>query len=197
MKTIAQEIIVGTYEDWPCKIQLPTSNLSVKYVILNMIGVENWAPTNHNSDITTSLPKLIYKIGTRVSFDFGTYVFEQVLKQNESYAIKLPISFPTLIFGILISQRLDIINSEDVEGASDSPLNFSYPLFARTNEGDLPEVPLMPGTVISNVLLELALVSKSLQEVIVTSTVHKNKVDELIQRMVPKGVKAFTTQLLM
>lgn len=53
----------------------------------------------------------------------------------------------------------------------------------------------MSGTVISNVLLELMLVSKSLQEVILTSTARKNKVEEMIQRMVPKGVKAFTTQL--
>lgn len=92
-----------------------------------MIGVKNWAPTNHSLDITTSLSKLIYKIGTMAALHFGTYVFEQVLKQNESYAIKLPIGFPALIFGILISQRLDIINREDVEGASDSQLNFSYP----------------------------------------------------------------------
>ncbi|KAI5431534.1 hypothetical protein KIW84_035642 [Lathyrus oleraceus] len=90
--------------------------MTVKFSIVNRIGVANWAPTNHNSGITTSLTKLTYQIGIMVEFDFGEYVFAQVFNQLESYDMKLPIGFHALIFGILISQRHDNINSEDLVG---------------------------------------------------------------------------------
>lgn len=104
--------------------------MTVKFSIVNRIGVANWAPINHNSGITTSLTKLTYHIGIMVEFDFGEYVFAQVLNQPESYDMKLPIGFHALIFWILISQRLDNINSEDLVGVSGSPLTFSYRMFA-------------------------------------------------------------------
>lgn len=52
---------------------------------------------NHNSGITTSLVKIIYQICTKDMFDFGEYVLEQVLKQAESYVVKLHIGVPALI----------------------------------------------------------------------------------------------------
>lgn len=45
-----------------------------------------------------------------------------------------------------------------------------------------------------NVMLELMHVLKSLQEVIITSTVRKNKMDNLIKMMNPKGFKTSTSQ---
>lgn len=108
-------------------------------------------------------------MGTRAAFDFGAYVFYQVLKQDESYAVKSPIGFRGLIYGIMICERHYIINSEDVEGANVIPLTYSYRLsrthvldmsipnihFDLTNEGDLPEVPPMSSTSKRNVLLDL------------------------------------------
>lgn len=83
MKIIAQEIICSVYEVWHNKGLLPTANLIVKYAILNHIGVSNWAFTNHNPGIITSLARLIYQIGIMAAFDFREYVFDQVLKQVE------------------------------------------------------------------------------------------------------------------
>lgn len=108
-------------------------------------------------------------MGNRAAFDFGAYVFYQVLKQDESYAVKLPIGFRGLISGITICGRHYIINSEDVEGANFIPLTYNYRLsrthvldmsipniqFDLTNEGDLPEVPPMSRTYRRNVLLDL------------------------------------------
>lgn len=59
LKNVSQEITEGTYKDWHRKGMLPNASLSVKFVILNRIGVANWAPRNHNSGITTSLAKII------------------------------------------------------------------------------------------------------------------------------------------
>ncbi|KAI5397813.1 hypothetical protein KIW84_063581 [Lathyrus oleraceus] len=108
--------------------------------------------TNHSSGITTSLDKLIYHIGIVTAFDFGECVFDKVLKQAGSYAIKLPISISALISKILVSQRPDILISEEV--------------------------------------------SKSLWEMIVISTTHKNRVDEFIKMMIPKDVGASTSQVV-
>ncbi|KAI5441519.1 hypothetical protein KIW84_010845 [Lathyrus oleraceus] len=116
--------------------------------------------TNHSSGITTSLDNLIYHIGTVISFDFGECVFDKVLKQVESYAIKLPISISTLISRTLVSQRPDILISEEVVDVSRSS------------------------------------VSKSLWEMIVVSTTHKNRVDESIKMLIPKDVGASTSQLV-
>lgn len=52
----------------------------------------------------------------------------------------------------------------------------------------------MSDTTISNVLLELMKVSKSIYKVIATSITRNNKVDELIKMMVPWGVDPSTSQ---
>lgn len=62
--------------------------------------------------------------------------------------------------------------------------------FDLTTEDELYELPTMYG----NVLLELMHVLKSLQEVIMTSTFRKNKMDNLIKMMNPKGFEASTSQ---
>lgn len=84
------------YEDWPIKGLLLIASLSVKYEILNKIEVSNRARTNHSLGITSSFARSVYQIGTRASFDFGEYVFEQTMKQVVSFAIKLPLYFPSL-----------------------------------------------------------------------------------------------------
>lgn len=102
MKTIAQEITGNVHGNWPTKGLFTLSSLSVKYVILYKIGIANWAPINHGSRITPSLESLIYQIGTIVAFDFGECVFEKILEQVESFVVKMPIAFSSLITGILV-----------------------------------------------------------------------------------------------
>lgn len=110
---------------------------------------------------------------------------------------------------VVVLTKILIMSSEDIVRAGSSPLSFSYQLFAEshvldiyvpnihfdlTTKGELPEVPPLFGTYRSHVMLELMHVSKSLQEVIMTSIVCNNKVDELIKFMVPKGFEASTSQ---
>ncbi|XP_050891247.1 uncharacterized protein LOC127096738 [Lathyrus oleraceus] len=58
---ICREITAKHVKEWPRKGKLSASALSVKYVVLHKIGVTNWVPTNHNSNIATGLafPSLI------------------------------------------------------------------------------------------------------------------------------------------
>lgn len=47
------------------------------------------------------------------------------------------ISFPTLVSSILVSQRPEILISEEVMGVSGSPLTFSYRLFSGSHVPDM------------------------------------------------------------
>ena len=80
------------HDDWQSKVLLVASNLSVKYAIIYKIGVENWMSSSHGLGITPSLDSLLYEIGSRANFYFNDYLFEQVVKQDESYKDKLPIA---------------------------------------------------------------------------------------------------------
>lgn len=53
-----------------------------------------------------------------------------MLKQVESFEINLPITFPSLICGILIKQKIDTLIGDDNVGIPPSPLNFIYKLIA-------------------------------------------------------------------
>lgn len=87
---------------WPRKGKPSSSKLSVKYGMLHKIRASNWIPTNHISTIDKGLAKFIYIFGTK-TFDFGSYVFEKTLKHACTFAVKIPISFASLICGIILS----------------------------------------------------------------------------------------------
>ncbi|KAL5153506.1 hypothetical protein HKD37_19G053036 [Glycine soja] len=92
---IAKEITAKQVQHWPKKGKLSAGKLSVKYAILHRIGAANWVPTNHTSTVATGLGKFLYAVGTKSKFNFGNYVFDQTVKHSESFAVKLPIAFPT------------------------------------------------------------------------------------------------------
>lgn len=107
---ICREITTKQVKECPRKWKLPSGCLSVKYVVLHRIGAAKWVPTNHTSNISTGLGKIIYIVGTKTNFDFGPYVFEQTMKLA-SFSIKMLIAFPSLICGIIMSQHPSILLS--------------------------------------------------------------------------------------
>lgn len=56
-------------------------------------------------------------------------MFDQFVKHVESFPVKLSIIFPSLIYGILSTQKNDIVTSEDEDGAIPCVLKFNYKLF--------------------------------------------------------------------
>ncbi|XP_050895608.1 uncharacterized protein LOC127102254 [Lathyrus oleraceus] len=52
---ICREITTKQVKKWPRKGNLSVRALSVKYAFLHIIGVANWVPTNHTSNIDTGL----------------------------------------------------------------------------------------------------------------------------------------------
>ncbi|XP_050920438.1 uncharacterized protein LOC127138075 [Lathyrus oleraceus] len=134
---VCKDITAKQVIHWPNKGKLSAGKLSVKYVILHRIETGNWVPTNHTSTISTGLGKFIYAIGTRRIFYFGKYIFEQVLKQAFSTAVKMPIYFPSLICGIFLNQHPGILLPIDSVKKMESPLFLHYKLFAETRVPDI------------------------------------------------------------
>jgi hypothetical protein len=111
--------------------------LSVKYAILNRIGAINWFPTTHSSTIATGLARLIYSIGTGNDVDYGSFIFDQTVPHSQSWAVKLPIAFPSLLCGIILAQHPNILLPEDEPCKRESPISLHYKLFEGKHAADI------------------------------------------------------------
>jgi hypothetical protein len=109
----------------------------VKYAILNKIGSANWVPTNHISTISNALGRLIFAIGTKLNFDYGRFMFEQIVKHASTNAVKLPIAFPSMICGIILSQQPGILSTSDIPSRRKPPLSVHYKLFVGSHVNDI------------------------------------------------------------
>jgi hypothetical protein len=95
------------------KGKVPSVMLSVKYAILNRIGTVNWVPTTHTSDIATSLARFVYAVGTGTEFNYGAHIFEETVQHAKSWAVRMPIAYPSLICGIILAQHPTILTTDD------------------------------------------------------------------------------------
>lgn len=123
--TICQAITGGKVKEWPKKGKLQASKLTPVFNILNRIAAANWVPTTHNCDVATGLARFIYAVGNKINYDFGTYIFDQTVKHAKTLAVKLPIAFPSLLCGIILSQRPDILGKEDMACRRETAISFS------------------------------------------------------------------------
>ncbi|XP_058753265.1 uncharacterized protein LOC131626472 [Vicia villosa] len=130
-------ITAGQVKTRPVKEKLNASKLSVKYAILHRIGAANWVPTQHKSTISAILGKFIFAIGTKTKVDYGTYIFEQNLKHDDSYSVKGPIAFPSLICGIILNQFPNVLSDKYSVCKRASPSLFHHKLFQGTYVPDV------------------------------------------------------------
>ncbi|XP_050916166.1 uncharacterized protein LOC127131280 [Lathyrus oleraceus] len=132
---VCSEITARQMKVWPVKKHFPAGKLIVKYAILHKIGAANWVPTNHISTIANTLVRFIFAVGTKVKFDFGRFMFDQIIKHATTNAVKLPIAFPSMICGITLNQHPGILCSNDLPSRRKPTLSVHYKLF----EGSLVE----------------------------------------------------------
>ncbi|XP_050916617.1 uncharacterized protein LOC127131743 [Lathyrus oleraceus] len=134
---ICKEITAKKVKEWTRKGKLYASAMSVKYVVLYRIEAANWVPTNHTSNIATGLGEFIYIVGTKSNFYFGSYVFDQTMKHDASYAVKTPITFPSLICGVILSLHPIILINYESTCKRDPPLSLNYRLFTGKHVTDI------------------------------------------------------------
>ncbi|CAJ2627763.1 unnamed protein product [Trifolium pratense] len=136
-------------------------------IFLNKIAAVNWVPTTHSSNIAKELARFIYVVGTKARFDYGSYVFDATLEHAVSFALQLPIAFPTLLCGIILDQHPTILVDADVPCRSASELTVSKKLLSRTHvdPGVGTSAQRMTGTLSRKQMIsELTETSKSLAE---------------------------------
>ncbi|XP_050889385.1 uncharacterized protein LOC127094620 [Lathyrus oleraceus] len=132
-----REITARQVNVWPVKKHFPAGKLTVKYAILHKIGAANWVPTNHISTIANTLGRFIFAVGTKVKFDYGRFMFEQLIKHAYTNAVKLPISFPSMICGIILNQHPGILCSNDLPSRRKPALSVHYKLFKGSHVEDI------------------------------------------------------------
>jgi hypothetical protein len=134
---VCKTITANQVKVWPSKGKVPSCMLSVKYAVLNRIGNVNWVPTTHTSHIATGLARLIYSVGTGTEADYGTYIFEQTMAHGKSWAVKMPIAFPSLICGIILDQYPNILTAADEPLKREAPLSLHFKLFEGAHAADI------------------------------------------------------------
>ncbi|XP_058732717.1 uncharacterized protein LOC131604283 [Vicia villosa] len=128
------EVTDNEVKKWPIKSKLSASSLNVRYALLHKIGAANWVPTNHTSTIAVGLGRFIYAVGTKTKFDYGTYIFDQIMKHVGTSATKMPIAFPSLICGIILNQYPGILKAKDSVCKRESALSFHHKLLQRSDD---------------------------------------------------------------
>ncbi|XP_058726444.1 uncharacterized protein LOC131597793 [Vicia villosa] len=134
---VCEVITAKQVKSWPLKGKLSASKLSIKYAMLHKIGAVNWVPTNHKLTVATVLGKFIYVVGTKIRFEYGTYIFDQTMKHAGSFSVKGPIAFPSIISGIILNQYPNILNENDSVCKRESTMSFNYKLFQGTHVLDM------------------------------------------------------------
>ncbi|XP_050915846.1 uncharacterized protein LOC127130940 [Lathyrus oleraceus] len=183
---VYKEITAKQVKEWPRKGKLSVSDLSLKYVVLHIIGVANWVPTNHTSNIAIGLGKFMYIVGTKSNFDFGSYVFYHTMKHVASYVVKLPIAFPSLICGVILSQHPNILINSDSTCKRDPPLSLHYRLFTRKHVLDIVMTSGHTSSRSTNrtsILTKLKDTCKTLDKTIKSCTKRKGKLEMLIKAL--------------
>ncbi|XP_050920501.1 uncharacterized protein LOC127138146 [Lathyrus oleraceus] len=134
---VCREITTREMKGWSVKKHLPAGKLTVKYAILYKIGAANWVSTNHISTIANTLGRFIFAVGTKVKFDYGRFIFEQIIKHETTNAVKLPIAFPYMICGIILNQHPSILCSNDLPSRRKPALSVHYKLFEGSHVEDI------------------------------------------------------------
>lgn len=71
--------------------------------------MKNWTPTAHSIGISLTLIEFIHLFGIGPVVDFGQFVFGEVIRHVASEAIKLPITYRSLLFGMILKQYSDVL----------------------------------------------------------------------------------------
>ncbi|GAU44585.1 hypothetical protein TSUD_136320 [Trifolium subterraneum] len=129
---VCRSITANQVKVWPKKGKLSSTKLTPMYVILNRIRAANWVPTSHTSDVATGLARFIYVIDNELAYEFGTYIFERIMKEAKTFAAKWPILFPILLCGIILNQHPKIIR-DDIACKRDPPLTISAKMLKGLN----------------------------------------------------------------
>ncbi|XP_050876071.1 uncharacterized protein LOC127079740 [Lathyrus oleraceus] len=159
-----------------------TDNEVCREIIVRQVkGAANWVPTNHISTIANTLGRFIFVVGTKLKFDYGRFMFEEIIKHASSNAIKLLIAFPSMICGIILNQHPGILCSSDLPSSKKPALSVHYKLFEGSHVEEIVMTSTMkrPTSKVGTIV-ELKETCKELGEGIRIATARKQSLEALI-----------------
>ncbi|KAH1233428.1 hypothetical protein GmHk_09G025875 [Glycine max] len=127
---------------------------------------------------------------------FPPIILPLLPQHSESFAVKLPIAFPTVLCGIMLSQHPNMLNYTDSVMKRESPLSLHYKLFEGTHVPDIVSTSVSTsgkaaasGAVSKDALIaELKDTCKVLEATIKATTEKKMELELLIKRLSESGI---------
>ncbi|GAA0149080.1 transmembrane signal receptor [Lithospermum erythrorhizon] len=113
---------------WPFKGKLQASSLSLKYLVLHKVSIANLVPTSNNTNVSETVGKVLYVMGSDQHLNIGKVIFDQIVDQSKTSVKLKPIAFPSLICSLLITQHLHVLKKGDDLGEDDNSLTISEKL---------------------------------------------------------------------
>ncbi|WJX45738.1 hypothetical protein P8452_32599 [Trifolium repens] len=117
---------LGNKEDGYAKMEV-TNNQVCKTITANQVKV--WP--------LKGLARFIYSVGTGTVFNYGAHIFEETVQHAKSWAVRMPIAFPSLICSIILAQHPAILTADDEVSKRESPLDFHPRLFEGKHAVDI------------------------------------------------------------
>ena len=97
--------LVGQNMVWEPHSILKVSDLIHFYAVLHKFVTSNWFPTTHTSTITFETAFFLYKVGTGLSVDLASLIFDQITALGNAKKKGQHLVFPHLIYKLLDSQK--------------------------------------------------------------------------------------------
>ncbi|XP_062103222.1 uncharacterized protein LOC133814249 [Humulus lupulus] len=81
--------------------EILVTKLTPFYRILHRVALYNWFPNSHLSSITLEIWKFLYAVGTGVSIDLATLIYDRIVDVASSTGTRNKLPFPSLIQQII------------------------------------------------------------------------------------------------
>ncbi|GAA0164155.1 hypothetical protein LIER_19860 [Lithospermum erythrorhizon] len=110
---IIRELNGNTTKIWPADItQLVASTLSLRYSVLHKAALSCLVPGSNNTNVSYIMGKVLYVLGSNEKLNIGQVIFDQIIDHAKSHSTLKPIGIFSMIYGILLAQKPDLLQPE-------------------------------------------------------------------------------------
>ncbi|XP_062104469.1 uncharacterized protein LOC133815676 [Humulus lupulus] len=97
--------LTGTLDfKWPdSKGAIPATALTSFYRLLFQVALTNWLPNTHKYTVGTSLARFMFAVGTGVSIDLSTLIFDRIYNEAVARGTRSFLPFPCLLHRLALS----------------------------------------------------------------------------------------------
>ncbi|XP_062085249.1 uncharacterized protein LOC133791340 [Humulus lupulus] len=101
---VAAELTGSPEFKWPDnKGAIPATALTSYYRLLFRVALSNWLPNTHKSTVGTYLARFLFAVGTGVSIDLSTIIFDRIYNEAVARGTRSFLPFPCLLHRLALS----------------------------------------------------------------------------------------------